>query len=128
MSAAHVDLVIDQGEDWSCQIYWTDYYNNPHKLAHPLRMEIRSSLGQTIHTLVSDTVVPAGTIAPISYSTDTGWIQMHIPDETTKNFPPGIYSYDLFVTVNDGGKYAGNQAVRLIQGSMTVHARVTQGI
>lgn len=128
MAAAHVDLVIDQGEDWSCQIYWTDFYNNPHKLAHPLRMEIRSSLGQTIHTLNSDEDFPAGSIEPIAWSNETGWIQLHIPEESTKTFPPGIYSYDLFVSVNDGAVYAGHQQVRLIYGSMTVNARVTQGI
>ena len=38
---------------------------------------------------------------------------------------PGVYNYDLFVTVNDGNEYSGNQIQRLIKGEVTVNQRVT---
>jgi hypothetical protein len=39
---------------------------------------------------------------------------------------PGVYQYDLFITVNDGNDYAGNQIQRLIRGDVTVNKRITQ--
>lgn len=125
MAAGHVDLIIDQGEDWTVQIYWTDFYDDPQQLTHPLRMQIKSPLGQVVADLNSTLEVPENEFQPISYSTDTGWIQLHLADTETKTIPPGDYLYDLFVSVADGKVYPGKQQVRLIAGKVFVQKKVT---
>lgn len=126
MAAGHVDLVIDQGEDWTVQLYWTDYYNDPHRVTAPMRMQIKSPLGQVVADLYTpDAAWPAGEVAPILYNSDTGWIQLHIPATQTDTIAPGNYFYDLFVNIDDGEEYVGTQSVRLITGNVSVSKRIT---
>jgi hypothetical protein len=65
-------------------------------------------------------------IPDIALSSDIGLIQLHITEEMTSALVPGAYKYDLFVTINDGNEYAGNQTQRLIRGEVTVNQRVTE--
>lgn len=126
MAAGRIDLVIDQGEDWTAQIYWTDYYNDPHKVTAPMSMHVKSPLGQTVADLYTpDETWPAGEVAPILYNTETGWIQLHIPATQTNTIPPGNYNYDLFVNIDDGAEYVGTQSVRLLAGTVSVSKRIT---
>lgn len=132
MAAGRADLVIDQGEDFTAQIYWTNYFDEPFPVVPPMRMHIRSSLGQTVADLyVPDTPAPDGTINPIEYNQSTGWVQLHIPESQTSTMPAGVYQYDLFVHV-DAGDYqvAGQtqdfyQSVRLLWGQVSVNQRIT---
>jgi hypothetical protein len=127
MSAANVPMTIDQGEDWSCQIVWTDDYDEPYNVIAPCRLDIKNAQGATQITLETpEDDVPEGTIPDINVSSDIGLIQLHIEDTATAALRPGQYQYDLFVTVDDGGEYAGNQRQRLIAGQVTVNKRVTE--
>jgi len=127
MSAANVPIEIDQGEDWSAQITYTDDLDNPYNVIAPCRMDIKNKLGQTQLTLSTPTTTPPdGSIPQISVSSAAGLIQLHIEDTVTASLIPGNYIYDLFVTVNDGNEYAGNQRMRLIYGDVAVNQRVTQ--
>lgn len=125
MAAELVDLIIDRGEDWSVQLYWTDYGSNPFTVLSPIRMEIRANTGQVLATLtpkVNDDDYPY-----IIYNSESGLIQLQIPSEETDAMPPGIHRYDLFVTYDDQGyEPEGTKLTRLIYGSVTVRERVTQ--
>ena len=127
MGAAYVPLEIDQGEDWSAQIVYTDEFDEPYLLKSPCRMDIKNLAGATqLSLLTPTTTLPEGTIPDIALSADIGLIQLHIEDSVTKALIPGLYHYDLFVTVNDGGEYAGNQVQRLVYGECIVNKRYTQ--
>jgi hypothetical protein len=118
-------LDIDQGEDWTCQIVWTDNFDNPQALVAPARMDIKGQDGSIVYTLETNPDIPEGEIPQIALSQTTGLIQLHIPKEATIALAPGNYIYDLFVTVDDGDTYAGDQTSRLIVGTVTVNKRVT---
>lgn len=127
MTAAHVPISIDQGEDWTCQIVYTDDSDQPHNVIAPCRLDIKNNAGATQLSLFTPTgTVPDGSIPDIGLSSEVGIIQLHIEDSVTKALIPGVYKYDLFVTVNDGNAYAGSQVQRLIYGECTVNQRVTQ--
>lgn len=127
MGAAHVPIDIDQGEDWTGSIVYVDDFEQPYNVIAPCRLDIKNRLGATQLSLTTpDDVVPEGTIPEIALSSEIGLIQLHIEDGITAALVPGVYQYDLFVTVNDGDEYAGNQVQRLIYGQVTVNQRVTQ--
>lgn len=127
MSAAVVQLSIDQGEDWAAQIVWTDATDEPINVVSNCRMDIKDASGATILSLMTPSAPPPdGTVAPITLSTDIGLIQLFIDRNTTAAMPAGDYGYDLFVTVDDGGDYAGTQVNRLMAGIVTVNQRITQ--
>lgn len=127
MGAALVPLSIDQGEDWTCSIAYTDDTDQPYNVIAPCRMDIKNNAGATQLSLLTPTTeLPDGTIPDIGLSSEVGIIQIHIEDSVTAALIPGVYKYDLFVTVNDGNAYAGNQIQRLIYGPVTVNQRVTQ--
>jgi hypothetical protein len=127
VSAANVPIEIDQGEDWTGTVIYTDDFDQPYNVIPPCRMDIKNSGGATQLSLITpDEEVPEGTIPDIGLSSEIGLLQLHIEDSVTAALRPGVYKYDLFVTVNDGNEYAGNQVQRLIYGSVTVNQRVTQ--
>lgn len=126
MTAAYVPLSIDQGEDWTVQLVWTDDYSEPIPVVAPCRIDMKDVTGATVMSLETpETPLPDGEIPPIALSTDIGLIQLHAPKEQTAAIPPGQYQYDLFATVNDGDAYAGNQTSRLLYGTCTVNKRTT---
>ena len=127
MGAAHVPMEIDQGEDWTTSIVYTDDYDEPYNVIAPCRMDIKNQQGATQLSLTTPEVeVPEGTIPEIALSSEIGLLQIHIEDSITAAMMPGVYFYDLFVTVNDGNEYAGNQVQRLIYGEVTVNKRFTK--
>lgn len=122
-----VPLEIDQGEDWTASIVYTDDFDQPYNVIHPCRLDIKNRQGAIQLSLTSpDVEVPEGTIPEIGLSSEIGLLQLHIEDTITAAMQPGVYKYDLFVTVNDGDEYAGNQIQRLIYGTVTVNQRVTR--
>jgi hypothetical protein len=127
MGAANVPLMIDQGEDWTAQIVYTNDFDEPYNIVPPCRLDIKSLMGATQLTLATpETTLPEGEIPEIGLSSEIGLIQLHIEDAVTSALIPGNYQYDLFVTVNDGNEYAGNQVQRLIRGEATVFKSVTE--
>jgi hypothetical protein len=127
MGAAYVPLDIDQGEDWTGNVIYTDDMDQPYNVVAPCRLDIKNATGATQLSLTTPDIdpVPDGTIPEIGLSSEEGLIQIHIDDQVTGALVPGVYKYDLFVTVNDGSEYAGNQVQRLIRGEVTVNQRVT---
>lgn len=123
--AETVPMVIDQGEDWTVEIVWTDNFDEPNPVVHPCRMAIRSTSGQTIAELLTDPTLPTGTVPSIAVSTETGLIQLHLAASQTSAMPPGQYHYDLFITLDTGQTYPGPQTIRLLYGPVTVNKRVT---
>lgn len=127
MGAAAVPLDIDQGEDWTAQIVYVDDHDQPYNIVAPCRLDIKSKQGATQLSLTTPEIeVPEGEIPEIGLSSEIGLVQLHIEDTVTAALVPGVYQYDLFVTVNDGDEYAGDQRQRLIMGNVTVNQRVTQ--
>lgn len=127
MGAANVPMEIDQGEDWTSTIVYTDDFDEPYNVIAPCRLDIKNNQGATQLSLSTpDEEVPEGEIPQIGISEEIGLIQLHIEDTVTKALLPGVYKYDLFVTVNDGDEYAGSQIQRLVAGACTVNQRVTQ--
>lgn len=126
MGAAYVPLEIDQGEDWTATISYTDDFDQPYKVIAPCRLDIKNKQGATQLSLMTPTTpIPDGTIPDIKLSSEIGLLQLHIEDTVTAALLPGVYKYDLFVTVDDNNEYAGNQRQRLIYGEVTVNQRVT---
>lgn len=126
MPAANVPLAIDQGEDFTMQIVWTDDFGRAQKMIAPMRMDIVGPGNSVILSLTTPvTDPPDGEIPEISYSTDVGIIQIHIPKAQTAALNPGVYNYDMFATVNDGDAYAGDQQFRLLVGQVVVNQRFT---
>lgn len=123
MPAANVPMEIDQGEDWTVDLIWTDEYDNPVPVVHPCRLDVKAPTGQTIISLSSDPDIPEEDIPPINISTATGILQLHIPAAVTENLNPGSYQYDLFATMENSGR---NQISRLIYGSCTINKRITE--
>lgn len=117
-------VIIDQGEDWTVELIWTDNFDEPLPVTHPCRMTIKSKAGQTLAELYSDPDTPDGDIAPITLSTDTGTIQLYLPAEQTGAIPPGQYQYDMFVSM-EGSEPVGNQVSRILYGPVTVNKRIT---
>lgn len=125
MPAANVPMVIDQGEDYTTQLIWTDELGDPQPITSPMRLDIKNP--ETFNTVLSleTPVAPTTDIPEIAYSTDVGLIQIHIPRSVTAALAPGLYVYDFFVTVDDGNEYAGSQVVRILAGDVTVNKRIT---
>ena len=101
--------------------------DEPYNVIPPCQLDIKNKQGATQLSLTTpEEEVPEGTIPEIGLSSEIGLIQLHIEDLVTAALLPGVYSYDLFVTVDDGNEYAGAQTQRLIQGECTVNKRTTQ--
>lgn len=125
MSAANVPIDIDQGEDWTGTIVYTDDLDQPYNVIAPCRLDIKNYQGATQLSLTTPDVPIDGVIPEIGLSSEEGLIQIHIEDVVTGALMPGTYKYDLFVTVDDGNEFAGSQIQRLIRGEVTVNQRVT---
>lgn len=124
MPAANVPLVIDQGEDFTAQIVWTDEYDRGQAMTAPMRLDIVGAGNSPIISLTTpDLPLPEGEVAEISYSTEIGLIQLHIDRGQTAALNPGVYRYDLFVSVEN--PLIGTQQVRLLAGQVVVNQRIT---
>ena len=128
MTAGRVDFVMDQGEDWTCQLVWNDFFDNPITVIDPMRMDIKAPSGSVVHSLIYVTGLPPDEIPPITYNSEAGLIQLHIPSTASDDIPGGIYNYDLWVNVDDGDVFTGNQKTPILRGLFEVRQRITLGI
>lgn len=128
MAAGRVDFVLDQGADFTAQIVWTDFTDNPIPVTTPMRMDVKSPYGEVLFTLDVPDPLPTDSIPELTYNTDNGMIQIHITKEQADLLVGGQYSYDLFAFVDDGDTGLGDQLVRIIYGSLISRSRTTQGI
>ena len=99
--------------------------DQPYNVIAPCRLDIKSHRADPALPGHPGCRLPDGTIPEIALSSEIGLIQLHIEDTVTAALMPGVYKYDLFVTVNDGNEYAGNQIQRIVRGEVTVNQRVT---
>ena len=126
MNDDDVILELTQGEDFGAQIYWTSLDQEPFTVMAPMRMEIRDAMGNTLYTLATS---DAGTENPtILYNSGSGLIQLMMSAVDTKNFPVGMYEYDLFVTYQDNAITNATRLKRLIGGPVYVKKRVTRNV
>lgn len=126
-AAAFVPIDIYQGEDFTAQIIWTDDQDEPQAITAPARLDIKNNTGALQLSLMTPiTELPDGAIPQIGISSDIGLIQLHIEDSVTEAMVPGLYTYDFFVTADDGGIYAGDQRVALMSGPVNVLKRTTR--
>jgi len=121
--AENLDIVIDQGEDWTTDLVFTDHYNEPLPVVHPCRMDIKAADGTLVYTLETDPDLPDGEIPTINLSTEIGLLQLHIEDTVTALFPPGEHLYDMFITIGDGT--ATDQRLRPLYGKVQIAKRIT---
>jgi hypothetical protein len=126
--AGRVDLYVDQGADYTAQLVWNDFTDNPIPVTLPMRMDVKSPYGQVMFSLFPPDPLPTDEIPAMTYNTDNGMIQIHITKEQTDLLAGGMYKYDLFATVDDGDVGTGDQLVRLVFGDLICSSRVTQGI
>jgi hypothetical protein len=127
--SAQCDFVIDQNADFIAEIYWTDYNNIPIYVVEPIRMEIRSSSGQLEAELIYDGSLPDGQTPPaITYNSDSGLIQLHMPAEQTDKMHPGLFNYDLFVTYADAQNNATLRRHRMLYGQVEVRGKITRQV
>ena len=126
MAAENLNIYIDQGEDWTTDLVFTDNYNEPLPVVHPCRMDIKAGDGTLVYTLETDPDLPDGEIPTINLSTEIGLLQLHIEDAVTALFPPGEHIYDMFITVDDGTTSPGPQVLRPLYGKVQIGKRVTQ--
>lgn len=122
MAAGTVALEIDQGEDFTADIIWTDMFDAAVNVVHPCRMDVKDLFGGIALSLETDPSLPPGAIPEIAVSS-TGLLQIHITKDVTGALLAGQYSFDLFVTSDD--PTYGTQVTRLIAGPLTVNKRVT---
>ena len=118
-----VNLSVDQGADFALQAYWTDAGNNPFTVLHPMRMDIRASTGQLIHSMSSAS--DPDEQPDILYNSDSGLIQLVIPASVTSVMGSGEYAYDLFISYQDEAT-AQVFTKKLMRGTIYVYGRVTK--
>lgn len=126
--AGRVELWVDQGADFTAQIVWNDFTDNPIPVTNPMRMDVKSPYGQVMFSLFPPETLPPADVPAMTYNTDNGMIQIHMSKEQTQLLEGGTYNYDLFATVDDGDAGTGDQLVALLYGPIIVRPRITQGI
>jgi len=119
-----VDMVVDIGEDWATQVYWTDQYDEPLSVSHPMKMTVAMNPAVTY---ISTADTPSGgQLQYLTYNTTSGFIQISLPDTYTKDLKPGIYKYDLWAHVLDPDDINNaTKRTKLFGGDFIVNAAVT---
>jgi hypothetical protein len=128
MAGGPVDLIVDQGADFTAQIVWNDFTDNPVPVTLPMRMDVKSPFGTVMFSLFPPDTLPPDEVPAMTYNTDSGMIQIHMTKEQTSLLEGGSYSYDLFATVDDGDAGTGDQLVAVLYGTVNVRPRITTGI
>lgn len=131
-TAANVDLSMDQGADFACQLYWTSGENQPYNVMGPMRMEIRNSVGNVVATLQTNETSEDEENQPdnqsIGYNSDSGLIQLYIDAATSDLIPAGVHDYDLFVSYLDSNITQRIRKQRLLYGKVMVNGRITHHV
>lgn len=110
--AAYVEIVIEQGADFSTTVSVKDATNNPtnlnnHSVAAQLRKSYYSSTSVNFTTSITDAAA--------------GVITLTMPASVTSNVSPARYVYDLLLTNN-----STNVKTRVIEGIVNVLPSVTR--
>lgn len=127
MTAARVDLKVDQGADFLVQVYWQDQSQTPMQVVGPMRMEIRTADTKQMVMALQVGSLEDDESYDLVYNTESGLIQIHISPERSKNVHPGVYVYDLFCGYLDRATDVVRRH-KLIEGNLEVVGRVTQDV
>jgi len=129
MTAARVDLSVDQGEDYYAQVFWLDMTDLSIEIRGPAYMDIKDSAGQYVYRLSSpDAPVVVGIEQNLIISETGGCIEITIPNADTSVIAPGNYIYDMFVSYpvfDNTGAETGTRRKRLMAGSVQVATQIT---
>lgn len=133
MTAARVNMTIDQGSDFVTQITWLDQNSVPLPIVAPIRMEIRSVVDSQLVTALQVGTAPDDDAYDIVYNTENGMLQISISAQKTLEMFPGLYRYDLYVgyqTTEMAGKTTRPvvRRHRLIEGQIEIRGRVTRNV
>ena len=133
MTAGIHNFVCERGAEFKRKISWVDVEGEPIDMSDFwIEMQVRKTFGDdpALITLSADNGSSWGG-APGFFDNLDGQITLYIDSETTKNFEPGVYVYDIVVgmDVNEDDAVdaeAHNRWVRLMQGQFTVNDWVTE--
>jgi hypothetical protein len=120
------DLMLTTGQDFAIQIFTTDYRGDPVPFSIPAFMTCRDTVGQIIFETTMEGEPDED--AMILTSEANGLIQVTIPRVITGRIPSGMYSYDIWATLNDTSTadvYPEGQFVPVLSGRVRVGRRIT---
>lgn len=119
-----VELHTTVGEDYSCQMFWTDDYGEPYPITDPVLLDVRDANHQ-IALRFATTNDPAS--APVAtYNGPNGFFQFTAPSACTILLQPGRYVFDLFATVVTDDPAIPNQIRKVVGGDFVVDPRHTK--
>ena len=121
MTTARAHITVDQGADFGMQLIWTDQNNQPYRVVHPCRMQVRANTGQCILDVVSHASPGKPRLA---YSTDGGVIQMMVSSGVTRRLPVGKHSFDLLASYEDQVNGV-RRIAKVLSGTLTVEPTLT---
>lgn len=115
MSAGIYNFTLDQGSTWTLRIVYENPNSTPINLTgYTAEMQIRKKADSPTAVLTLSTGGNGIVITPL-----LGRLDLTATDEQTGAIEPGLYVYDLELD-------SSGVRTRLIQGSVTVSAEVTQ--
>ena len=127
MTAARVNMQIDQGADFTAHIYWLDQDSVPFTVLPPIRMELRSVDANQLASALQVGSDEDDDSYDIVYNSENGLIQIYLSSERTTMLSPGMYKYDIFTGYLDSA--AGKERIyRLLEGTVEVRGRITRNV
>jgi hypothetical protein len=120
--ADSVDLTVVRGEDFVCQIFWTDNYGEPIPVTSPVEAAVRDEVGQGVLRFIPEN--DPTTQPQITYNTQ-GFFQLTLPASRSWALYPGVYAFDLWASVVDSAPPFAAQRQQVIQGTMTFTSPVS---
>ena len=133
--AARVDIEIDQGSDFALQLYWTNAYDVPYQVTHPIAMQVKDSVGATALEFRSSEEEGENEDVRLDFNAELGLIQLSATSAQTDALTPGLYFYDMFATYIDqnadddqGTSVAPARRMKIMQGTVKVNGRITANV
>lgn len=134
--AARVDLTIDQGSDFALQLYWTNSFDVPYQVTHPIRMQVKDSVAQTVLEFVSGSEEEGEyEDHELTFNSELGLIQLTATAAKTSTLSPGVYFYDMFATYIDdrasdeeGSQASKPRLMKIMRGTVKVNGRITADV
>ena len=112
-----VDLSVARGEDYACQVFWSDQWNESIPVTDPVEATIKDAVGQVVMRFVS---TADATVDPAVEASSQGFFQLTCPRARTWALMAGVYTFDLWAVVSDSAPPFQGQRQQVVQGTMTV--------
>lgn len=117
-----VQLEIVRGEDFACQIWWTDEYGDPVPVTEPVLMDVKDADGQVVMRFTTSSNALTEPHVTVSGGSG-GFFQLTVPSDVTSALIPGVYLTDLFAAVSDSAPPFLAQRQRVFKGTVLVESR-----